>query len=298
MARGTRELKGRIKAVGNIQRITKTMQMIATARFQKLQRQATQAQAYARRIGEVVGELAAALGDDTDVSHPLLQKPDPPVGKELLLVLTSDRGLCGSYNAHILRTLSAYLREKQTAGGPQIDVQMVGKKGLGYARFNQIPIETYHSQFDDSPNYDEVNRLAEQYMSAFKDKQYDAVRVLYTHFVSMSKQHPEMLQLLPLEPPEVEAVEGESKKTVEYEFLPDAERLLSRILPVTVKTRLFQCFNEALVSEQLARMMAMKSATDAAGKQKKDLNRQYNRARQSAITTELSEIISGAAALD
>lgn len=297
MARGIRELKGRMKAVGNIQRITKTMQMIATARFQKMQRRATEAQAYSRHIARVVGELAAALGADADVSHPLLKQPQPAAGKELLLVLTSDRGLCGSYNANVLRTLTAHLREHGGLKSNNIDVELVGRKGVAYCRFNHIELHRNLTQFGDAPSYEEVERLAEHYMQAYTSGGYDAIRVLYMHFETMSRQTPEVLQLLPLQPPKV-AEDTKATGGATYEFSPDAQTLLDELLPITVKTRLFQCFNEAVVSEQLARMVAMKSATDAAGKQKKLLSRQYNRARQTAITTELTEIIGGAAALE
>lgn len=304
MARGTRELKGRIKAVGNIQRITKTMQMIATARFQSMQRKATQAQAYSQHIARVVGELASALGEDASTAHPLLSKPEPAVGRELILVITSDRGLCGSYNANVLRTAANFLREHGGLSTDRVDVELVGKKGLAYCKFNEIELKTYHTQFGDNPAYDDVEKLAQQYMDAYTCGVYDAIRVIYMHFETMSRQMPQVLQLLPLQPPKAEtdeAGEGQaagSATSVEYDFSPDAATLLNDILPVTVKTRLFQCFNEAVVSEQLARMVAMKSATDAAGKQKKEISRQYNRARQTAITTELTEIISGAAALE
>jgi F-type H+-transporting ATPase subunit gamma len=282
-----------MKAVGNIERITKTMQLIASARFQKMQRRATDAQAYTRKIGEVVQELAAALGGDTELSHPLLSPPPQPAGKELLLVITSERGLCGAYNGNVLKTAGQHLRE---AGGlDAFDVEMVGKKGVAYCKFNQIPLATVHKQFGDEPHFEDVHALAQRYMDDFVAGRYDAVKVAYMSFVSMSKQTPVVSQLLPMQPPPTDETEVPSAI---YDFSPDAQALLAEILPVTVKTSLYQWFNEAVVSEQLARMVAMKAATDAAGKLNKSLRRQFNRARQTAITTELSEIIGGAAALD
>jgi len=282
-----------MKAVGNIERITKTMQLIASARFQKMQRRATDAQAYTRKIGEVVQELAAALGEDAEISHPLLSPPQRPAGKELLLVLTSERGLCGAYNGNVLKTAGQHLREG--GGMDAFDVEMVGKKGVAYCRFNQIPLAKVHKQFGDEPKFEDVHALAERYMDDFIAGRYDAVKVAYMSFVSMSKQTPVISQLLPMRPPASDQAKGPSAT---YDFSPDAETLLAEILPVTVKTSLYQWFNEAVVSEQLARMVAMKAATDAAGKLNKSLRRQFNRARQTAITTELSEIIGGAAALE
>ncbi len=321
-----REIKGRIKAVGNIKRITKTMQMIATARFQSLQRRATQSQAYTRKIAEMVGQLAATVGGQ--VSHPLLAGPadraggegdvgGEAAGRELLLVLTSDRGLCGGYNANVLRAAMAFIRERS---GSSLDVEVVGKKGAGYFRFNSVPITGHLTQFGDTPKYDEVNTLAERYMNDFIEGVYDGVYVCYMAFHSRSRQTPQVMQLLPMEPPKAsdagdaggasaggaELASGggggegvdRAERGVQYDFSPDPQTLLDELLPVTVKTRLFGSFNEAVVSEQLARMVAMKAATDAASDMQKTLKRDFNRARQSAITTELSEIIGGAAALE
>ncbi len=293
MASGTREIKGRIKAVGNIQRITKTMQMISTARFQAMQKRATEAQLYTQRISEIVSELAATLSQSGEVSDPLLSAPKPPVGKQLILVISSNRGLCGGYNANLLRTAIAEIRNAQNAA-----VEVVGKKANSYFKFTGIQVDSFHSHIDDKPEYADVERLAEQYMHDFTEGKYDSVKVIYTAFVTMSRQEPRVRQLLPMEPPAAE--EGEKKAAgpeIVYDFSPEPEELLAELLPITVKTSLFQCFNEATVSEQLSRMIAMKAATDAAGKMQKSLKRKFNRARQTAITTELSEIISGAAAL-
>lgn len=296
-----------MKAVSNIQRITKTMQMIATARFQAMQRRATEAQAYTRRIGEVVGELAASLrggagGDEGGISHPLLATPTDrglaPAGRELMLTITSNRGLCGGYNANLLRTAMKFIQHE---GQDRLAVEVVGKKGIAFFRFNGIAVEQTHTQFTDTPAYEEVERLAQRYMDEFRAGRVDAVHVCYMHFETMGRQSPQVLQLLPLQRPDEEGANagggGGASDTAQYDFMPDARTLLDELLPITVKTRLFQCFNEAVVSEQIARMVAMKAATDAAGKMRKKLHRDFNRARQTAITTELSEIIGGTAAL-
>lgn len=293
MPANIREIKGRIKAVGNIQRITKTMQLIASARFQKMQKRATEAQAYTRKVAEVVGEVASTLGSE-DVDLPLATPPATKSGRELLLVLSSKRGLCGAYNANVLRVAIQQIRAQ---GRENTELEVVGKKGVNILKFSKIQIDTVHDQIGDTPAYEDVAALADKYMDAFVSGKYDAVRVAYMRFHSMSKQKAEVMQLLPLEPPKAD--EGASAgPSVNYEFSPGPEELLGQLLPIAVKSTLYQAFNEAVVSEQVARMIAMKAATDAAGKMSKSLKRQFNRARQAAITTELSEIIAGAAALE
>jgi F-type H+-transporting ATPase subunit gamma len=300
----TREIKGRMKAVGNIERITRTMQMIATAQFQNMHKRAADARPYTQKIAEVVGEVTRALGEEGEIAHPLISPPAEPAGRELLLVLTSNRGLCGAYNANILRTVARHLEASDAAQ----DIEVVGKKGMGYFKFNQIEVAHFHEHITDKPQWEQVEALADRYMDDFMAGRYDAVRVASMQFESMSIQRPAVIRLLPMEPPKAadagEADDGRqaaggpgSSTQTLYEFSPEPEKLLSELLPITVKTRLFQCFNEAIVSEHLARMIAMQSATDAANKMKKRLNREFNRARQAQITKELSEIIGGAEAI-
>ena len=304
MAGKTREIKGRIKAVGNIQRITKTMQMIATARFQAMHKRAVSAQAYTNRIAEIVGQLSASLtaeGDtDGSAAHPLLAPPPQAEDRSLLLAITSSRGLCGAYNANVLREATRFIHEQ---GQANVDIEAVGKKSLSFFRFAGLELSQFHSQFGETPRYEDVDKLAERYMDAFIAGRVRSVHVACTAFESMSRQTAQVIRLLPMEPPAKEHAEpSDLNAALEwnaiYEYSPDPEQLLADLLPITVKTRLFQCFNESVVSEQLARMVAMKAATDAAGKMKKNLERTYNRARQAAITTELSEIIGGTAALE
>lgn len=287
-----REIKKRMKAVGNIRRITKTMQMIATGKFAKAQQRAMATKPYTEGVFELVTELASKAGN---ITHPLIDGPvGGSKGPHLLLTLTSDRGLCGAYNGSILRAAVAHMREAK-AKGLQLVREIVGKKGAAFFKFNQYEVLATHT-FGDSPRFEDVERVAESYMKRFVDGEIASVRVVYMRFISTARQRPEVLQLLPLKPPA--AQEGEATSPVDYEFSPSPEELLNDLLPVTVKTTLFQAVNDAVVSEQIARMVAMKAATDNAGKMGKTLGRQYNRARQAQITTELTEIISGAAALE
>jgi len=292
-----REIKKRIKAVGNIRRITNTMQMIATARFKSAQNRATQTKPYTEKVRTLVEELAANAGE---VEHILFQSPEEPVGRELILVLSSQRGLCGGFNSHVLRLATQKINEL----GDQACVEVVGKKGIGFFKFAGIDMAVQHDHYGDVPAYSAVNILAERYMNEFKAGKYDSVSVVYMKFHSAGRQTAVIETLLPLEPPKAAAGVGgnadndENQFLVEYEFSPDVQSLLNDLLPITVKTQLFQAFNDSVVSEQVARMIAMKSATDNAGKLGKTLRRNFNRARQTQITTELTEIVGGAAALE
>jgi len=291
---GAREIKGRIKAVANIKRITKTMQMIATSKFARAQQKATQAKPYVEGVFQLVQEVAATAGD---IEHPLINGPaglsDADLAKKphVVLVITSDRGLCGPYNGAVIRKALTTLR----SGDATYAAEAVGKKGVSVLRFNSIEIAEHHTHFGDTPRREDVARLAQAYMDRFTAGEISGVTVVYTRFISAGRQTPEALQLLPLRPPA--AGEADPAAGALYEFMPEAEELLGELLPVTVRATLNQCFSDAVVSEHVARMVAMKAATDNAGRMSKDLKRVYNRARQAQITTELTEIISGVAAL-
>ncbi len=311
----SREIKKRMKAVRNIQRITKTMQMIATSKFAKAQQAAVASKPYTRGLFDLVAQLAATLeSSGSGESHPLLA--EPPAGKpEITLIITSDRGLAGPYNGNVIRTAMRHLREHAPAREGR--VELVGKKGLAVLEYNRIPIARRHTQFGDKPKYPDVDALAREYIAAFAAGEVSAVRVVSMRYISAGKQTPQVLQLLPFSREEAEArraattaadaaaaastaaATANTRKYADgsYDFSPSAGALLGDLLPAAVKAMLFQAFNDAVVSEHVARMVAMKSATDNAGKMRKSLSRRYNRARQAQITTELTEIISGAAAL-
>lgn len=286
-----REIKKRIKAVANIRRITNTMQMIATSRFKSALDRATATKPYTRKVRALVGELAASADS---VTHFLFQAPTPSPQRELVLVLTSDRGLCGAYNSNVLRTATTYLR----AVTRELRLELVGKKGTMFYRFAGFDVAQHHTQFGEKPKYVEVEALAERYMNEFKAGKYDKISVAYMRFLSAGRQIPVVEQILPLSTPSEVGDGAGATRTADYEFSPDAESLLADLLPITVKTSLFQAFNDAVVSEHVSRMVAMKAATDNAGKLVKALRRNFNRARQAQITTELNEIIGGSAALE
>jgi F-type H+-transporting ATPase subunit gamma len=284
-----RVLVKRRKAVRNIRKITRTMQLIATARFQAAFNRAVASRPYTEKLAELVADLSRAAGN---VEHPLLNTNEG-ASHAALVVLTSDRGLAGGYNGNVLRVALNHL--DQHAGGKTVDVHMVGKKGISYFRFLRRPVAEQTSGIGDRPRFDQVEPIANALIDRFIRGEIASVHVAYMKFLSAGQQRPVVVQLLPLSP---ETPKGEEKaKAVEYEFSPDPKQLLDELLPATVRVRLFQAFNDAAVSEQVARMVAMKAATDAAQDMIKALTREYNRARQTQITMELLDIVGGANAL-
>jgi F-type H+-transporting ATPase subunit gamma len=287
----TRALVKRRQAVQNIRKITRTMELIATTRFKKAMDRANEASAYTRKIGELAADLSHHAGD---LQHPLLEKRET-VKNSLLLVLCSNRGLCGGYNSAILR--QAMERVRQYRGdGTGLQLELSGRRAVLYFRGQGIkPAHTY-SQFEDKPKFDEVEPLADRYLEEYISGRVDRVEVAYMKFVTAAHQYAVCEHLLPLaDTGKVE--KKEEGPNIEYEFLPDAQGILEEILPVSFKVRLFKCFLDAAVSEQIARRVAMKAATENAEEMIKSLTRQYNRARQAQITKEIAEVIGGVEAL-
>jgi F-type H+-transporting ATPase subunit gamma len=286
----TRAIVKRRKAIRNIRKITRTMELIATARFKKALDRASEAEAYTRKIAEVAADLSASAAD---ISHPLLEKRET-VQNSLLLVLSSNRGLCGGYNASILREANARIRQIR-AEGATLHLELSGKRAIAYFRFQGVRADATYTHFEDKPRFDEVEELANRYIAAFVSGKIDRVEVCYMKFLNAARQVPTVDTLLPLASA---SEQTRASAPIEYEFLPDARSILEEILPVSFKVRLFKCFLDAAVSEQIGRRVAMKAATENAQEMIKNLTRQYNRARQAQITKEIAEVIGGAAALE
>jgi F-type H+-transporting ATPase subunit gamma len=287
-----RDLVKRRKAVRNIRKITRTMELIATTRFQRAFKRAVEADAYTRKIAELAADLSASA---TNVTHPLLAKREQ-VKNSLLLIICSNRGLCGGYNAGILREANRRMQEVKTEDAT-LHLELSGKRAITYFRFHRITPERAYTHFEDRPRFDEVEALANPYIAGYVGGQLDRVEVAYMKFLNAARQAPVVETLLPLSALPSTGTEQGPRKTIEYEFLPNARDILEEILPVSFKVRLFKCFLDAAVSEQIARRVAMKAATESADTMIKTLSRQYNRARQAQITKEISEIIGGAEAL-
>ncbi|MFN6131123.1 MAG: ATP synthase F1 subunit gamma [Planctomycetota bacterium] len=289
-----RQLDKRRKSVRNIRKITRTMELIATARFKKAMDRAAAATDYTRAITKIVQDLAKS---GTDVTHPLLM-PHDSVKSIDMLVLTANRGLCGGYNGSVVRAAlqrRAEIKEQADSGSTSVS----GKRGISAFRFANVPMEKTYTEFDDQPSFDAVAKIADELISRYTTGRIDRVDVAYTRFVSSSKQIPIVETLLPfsgIEVPQEDAGKA-SKIRDDYEFLPSAEGILEEVVPASFRARLFKCFLDAAVSEQIARMVAMKSATENAGDLIKSLSRTFNRARQSKITQEIMEIIGGVEAL-
>ena len=305
-----RAIVKRRKSVQNIRKITRTMELIATARFKKALDRATEAEAYTRKIAELVADLGAT---SQEVSHPLLESRET-VRRSLLLVLSSNRGLAGGYNGNVLRAATRTLHDHD-AEGTATTLEVAGKRGINFFRFRGVATDATYNQFEDRPQFDEVETLANRYIGLFVRGEIDRLDVAYTRFINTARQEAVVQTLLPMKAaqvgdtgpsvrqakpkgtPEVGAPVSKAER-VPYEFLPDPKSILEEIVPVSFKVRLFKCFLDAAVSEQISRMIAMRGATENADDMIKSLTRLYNRARQAQITRELSEIIGGAAALE
>jgi F-type H+-transporting ATPase subunit gamma len=288
-----RKLEKRRKSIRGIRKITRTMELIATAQFKRAMDRATAATAYTRRITALVDHLA---GSGLEVTHPLLE-PRPEPKTAILLVLSANRGMCGGYNASLLRLAQARLKEL-TDTLPELQLEVCGKRGISAFRFRKREPEETFTHFEDKPQWEEVDVLASRYLEAFQSGGLDQLDVVYTRFESLSRQQAAVETLLPLAKPQADEDEEEAADGVEYEFLPSAESILEEIVPTSFKVKLFKCFLDAAVSEQIARMMAMKTATENADSMISHLTMAYNRARQGQITSELLEVISGAEALN
>ena len=290
-----RLLVNRRKAVRNIRKITRTMELIATARFKKAMDRAAAAEAYTRKIAEIAADLTSAGGD---VTHPLLEVR-PNVKKTLLLVIGSNRGLAGGYNGSILREAVARLRALQAAG-TAFDLEVAGKKPTGFLKYQRFARAAEYTQFEDKPAFEQVEPIADKYIQLYVTGQVDQVQVAYMKFLNAARQVPVVETFLPLAsvaPTDRSKPQAAKGPSVDYEFIPSGAEILDAIVPVAFKQRLFKAFLDAAVSEQIARRVAMKAATENAADLIKAITQQYNRARQAKITKEISELIGGAEAL-
>ncbi|MFE0024251.1 F0F1 ATP synthase subunit gamma [Amycolatopsis sp. NPDC059021] len=305
MAAQLRELRSRIKATKSIGKITKAMELIATARITKARAKVAASRPYADEITKVLSALAGAAAN---LDHPLLvERPNPK--RAAVLVVTSDKGQCGGYNANVLRAteeLLSLLREE----GKEAQVYVTGSKGLNYYRFRGRQVTDSWTGFSDQPGYASAAEAGETLVESFLAGADDAtgnsdgiagvdeIHVVYTEFVSMLTQKPVAKRVAPLE---VEYSDGEEEKPAgllpSYEFEPSADKLLAALLPKYINTRIFAALLESAASELAARRTAMKAASDNANELVNTLTREANQARQAQITQEISEIVGGANAL-
>lgn len=279
-----KSIKKRIVSVKNTRQITKAMKMVSAAKLRRAQENVVAARPYAQKMGEVLQSLAGNLEGDL---HPLLEKRDAK--KLLLIVVTSDRGLCGGFNSNLCKAGERYLKEQQGAF-EQISVLTVGRKGYEFLK-NRHTIYKNFSNIISKPNYQAAALLAQDVVDGYLAGEYDQVVMLYNAFRTVMSQDITFQQLLPIVPDEQAAVE---EAGVEYIYEPSVGDLLAEILPKNIEVQIFKAMLESVAGEHGARMTAMDSASKNASEMIGKLTLQYNRARQAAITTELMEIISGA----
>ncbi|WP_106767282.1 ATP synthase F1 subunit gamma [Paenibacillus faecalis] len=282
MARGLRDIKRQIKSIQNTKQITKAMEMVAAAKLRKAQEKATSALPYSEKLKEVVGSIAAGT---EGISHPMLEKR--PVKKTGYLVITSDRGLCGASNTNILRKVSTFIEERHQSK-EEYSIFVIGRKGRDYFRRRDLPVVEELTELSDSPTYADIKSIANAAVRQYELGQIDELFICYNRFVNALTQDPEVDQLLPMENITEEAtVSG-------HEYEPSPEAVLANLLPKYAETLIFSAMLNAKASELGAKMTAMGAATNNATNLIAELTLTYNRARQAAITQEISEIVAGA----
>ena len=288
-----RLLDKRRKSIRNIRKITRTMELIATARFKKAMDRASAATAYTDRVTRLVGDLVSS---GLEVSHPLLEQRDE-TGRATLLLLTANRGLCGGFNGNLVRAGVQRLRELQGLAS-ETTCEVSGKRGISAFRTRSIELAETFNQFEDKPTFDEVEVLANRYLDSYATGEIDRLDVVYMKFLNAGKQEVAAETLLPLGSlGDTAATADDTRSRENYEFLPTPESILEEVVPTSFKVKLFKCFLDNAVSEQIARMVAMKGATENADELIKSLSMLYNRARQGRITSELMDVIGGVEAL-
>jgi F-type H+-transporting ATPase subunit gamma len=281
----TRDIRRRIRGVKNIKQVTRAMNMIAAARLRRAQTKAESARPYADRLSAILQDVLASGGEGR---HPLLARRE--VKRVGLVLITSDRGLCGAFNASIIREAMQFVREQSVPVG----LMTVGKKGRDHFQRLGATIDQHFAQPSRDVRLEEVGTISKHIITEYGSGRYDQMFLGYAQFVSVLRSTPRVLQLLPLERPST----GEKQARAAYEFEPTAEALLNTLLPQYVEVLIYRALVESLASEQAARMIAMKAATDSASDMIDNLTRDYNRVRQGSITTQILEVVSGAEALE
>ena len=289
MASG-KEIRNKIKSVQNTKKITKAMEMVAASKMRKAQDRMRAARPYAEKIRRLAANLSAA--NITDYKHPFLVKKDD-VKRVGLIVVTTDKGLCGGLNTNTLRVALNALKDWESKGVTEIRVTAIGNKGLGFMQRLGAKVVSHVTQLGDTPHLDKLIGPVKVMIDAFQNGELDEVHLVYSRFINTMKQEPQLEQLLPLTGERLGTPEG----NWDYLYEPDAQVVIDELLVRYVEALVYQGVAENMASEQSARMVAMKAASDNAGNVIGELQLVYNKTRQAAITKELSEIVGGAAAV-
>lgn len=287
MALGAKEIKRRIKSVQNTRQITKAMKMVAAAKLRRAQERAESSRPYSEKIKDVISSIASGT---KDFSHPMLE--DRPVQKTGYLVITSDRGLAGGYNANVLRLVQNTIKTKHSSTDEYM-IFVIGKKGRDFFKKRNQPIVEEVTGLSDNPTLTEIKDISSKAIQLFGAQAFDELILFYNRFDSAIQQTPIEKKLLPLQSEEVL-----SGPKMSYEYEPSSEEVLEELLPKYAETLIYSALLDAKASEFGARMTAMGSATDNASEMIDSLTLQFNRARQAAITQEIAEIVAGANALN
>jgi F-type H+-transporting ATPase subunit gamma len=287
-----RDIRNRIGSVNNTQQITKAMKMVAAAKLRKAQDRMVQTRPYAAKIQDVVGRLVGSTSVDNQ-----LMRPVDEVNNVLMIIVASDRGLCGGFNNNLFKEIEKYieanLSEHRENGS--LGLVTIGKKATAHFSKRKYNVVDKFPGFFDSLEYDATSEIMAKATQQFVDGSYDEVFIAYNEFRSVIAQNRKIEKVLPIDP---EAISGDdSKETIDYLFEPDSLAILDQLLPLHLNMQLWKAVLESNAAEQGARMSAMDSATENAKELERELRLKYNQARQSAITTEISEIVSGAQAL-
>ncbi len=293
MAKGVKELKQRITGVTNISQITSAMEMVATTKLKRLQERASASRPYADKIQEMVGMLAGMAGVSGESSLMTARE----VKKTGLVIISGDKGLCGSYNSNILRTLQAKV---DALGGKEMSLFVFGKKGSGYCKTRKLPVSFTYDGLLEKITYAGAKEVARNLQSAFTTGEIDEVHLIYTRFVSTVRQAPTVQKILPIAKEDLlsdDASDETGSKNIDFLLEPSPAAVFEHLLPKFVEVKIYSALMESLASEYASRRVAMKAATDASRDMIKSLTKRYNRARQETITKELLEIVGGAEAL-
>jgi F-type H+-transporting ATPase subunit gamma len=290
----TREIRRRIRSIKNTAQITKAMQMVASSKMRRAQDRVQQARPYAEQIRALVSRLANAAGEDIGEGVELLkQRPVHNIG---IVMITPDRGLSGALPSNINRKAASSALELQNSLAdegrrPGVNFVAVGRKGRDFVIRTQQPLLAEFTNYGDRPGLSDASAIAQVAVDAFQKGEVDAVYLVYAKFVNTVTQQPTSVQLLPVQPPAKE--ENEEQKTVEYIYEPDARTIFEALLPRYVDVQVYQALLETVASFYSAQMVAMKNATDSAQDLVQDLTLTYNKARQSAITMQILEVVAG-----
>ncbi|WP_026895766.1 ATP synthase F1 subunit gamma [Clostridiisalibacter paucivorans] len=284
---GIRDIKRRIKSIGNTRQITKAMELVSSAKLNKYKSRLEKTRPYFDTVVESIQDILAST---TGIRHPLLEKRE--VKKTCYLVITSDRGLCGGYNSNITRMVDNKIDNKEN-----VAIMVTGQKGRDFFKRKDYNIEKDIIGISEDPQYSQAIELGNIVTELYENGEVDEVNLVYTRFISTISHEPTIMKLLPAEKITGENSNEENKKRALIEYEPSAEEVLSYLIPKYIQSSIYGALVESSVSEQGARRVAMENATDNADEMVQKLNLKYNRARQAAITQEISEIVGGAEAL-